>query len=122
MTRLSISVDNLSIVYQLEGRAERRAVDSASFSVVEGERIGIIGRNGAGKTSLLQVLAGIGAPTSGSADVRGRVNALMTIGMSLADELSGMENILIDGEVAGRDRAEVEDLIPSIVSFAELGQ
>lgn len=122
MTRLSISVDNLSKVFSLEGGAERRAVDSVSFSVNEGERIGIIGRNGAGKTTLLQVLAGIGKPTSGTLDVQGRVNALMTIGLGLAEELSGVENIYIDGELTGRSRAEVEELIPSIVAFADLGQ
>jgi lipopolysaccharide transport system ATP-binding protein len=97
------------------------ALDDVSFSVTEGERIGIIGENGAGKSTLLHLLAGVAAPTSGSVEVDGRVHAALTIGLALREDLPGRENLYLDAEVQGRTRAETDTVIDRMIAFADLG-
>lgn len=121
--RRSLALEGVSKIYDLGGDAgSKRALDNISFSVAEGERVGIIGRNGAGKTTLLRLIAGVSTPSSGSVTSVGRVTALLTLGIGLRDDLSGLENIRIDGELVGRTQAETESLVPSIVEFADLGE
>jgi lipopolysaccharide transport system ATP-binding protein len=97
------------------------ALDDVSFSVTEGERVGIIGENGAGKSTLLHLLAGVAAPTSGSVEVDGRVHAALTLGLALREDLSGRENLYLDAEVQGRARAETDAVIDRMIAFADLG-
>jgi lipopolysaccharide transport system ATP-binding protein len=97
------------------------AVDHVSFDIGAGERVAIIGRNGAGKTTLLQVIAGLAKATSGVVDVEGHVNCIMTIGVGIREELSGRENIYIDGELNGKSRREVDIILEDVIAFAELG-
>ena len=87
------------------------ALDDVSFSVTEGERVGIIGENGAGKSTLLHLLAGVAAPTRGSVEVNGRVHAALTIGLAL----------YLDAEVQGRTRNETDTVIDRMIAFADLG-
>ncbi len=98
-----------------------KAVDEVSFEIREGERVGVIGRNGAGKTTLLKIAAGLAEPSSGLVDVQGRVNCIMTLGVGLREDLTGRENIFIDGEINGRSRREMESVIDEIIAFADIG-
>jgi len=98
------------------------ALSNLTLSIKEGERIGIIGPNGAGKSTLLQILAGVTEPTSGYLKISGRVTAVLTLGVGLKEELTGRENIYIDGEAQGKTRAEINQDITNIVNFAELGK
>ena len=103
------------------GVDHKMALDDVSFSVAEGERVGIIGENGAGKSTLLHLLAGVAAPTSGSVEVDGRVHAALTLGLALREDLSGRENLYLDAEVQGRTRAETDAVIDRMIGFADLG-
>lgn len=101
---------------------EVRALDGVSFTISEGERVGIIGRNGAGKTTLLSILAGIAEASSGTIAVEGDIHAMLTIGAVLRDEATGRENIALDAAMHGRSQAEVEALSGDIIAFSELGE
>jgi lipopolysaccharide transport system ATP-binding protein len=119
---LHVTAEALSKHYDLGGgHARKKAVDAVSFQIAEGERVGFIGRNGAGKTTLLQLLAGIADPTGGRIEVEGKVTAIFTIGMGLREDLTGLENIFIEGELQGRSREQTQLLVDEIVAFAELG-
>lgn len=106
-------------------RVERRtivAVDNVSLRIKEGERLGIIGRNGAGKTTLLQMIAGLSSPTSGTVEVDWRVNCIMTLGAGLKENVSGRENIYLDGETNGKTRSEIDKIIDETIAFADIGE
>src|SRR6184192_1416690 len=93
------------------GRTKREtlwALRDASFEVSEGEVLGIIGRNGAGKTTLLRLLSRITEPTAGYADVRGRVGSLLEVGTGFHQELTGRENIFLNGAILGMRHAEIQ--------------
>ena len=94
------------------------ALRDVSFHVREGEVVGIIGRNGAGKSTLLKVLSRIMAPTSGQISVRGRVAALLEVGTGFHEELTGRENIFLNGSILGMKRRDVTAKLDQIVSFA----
>lgn len=98
------------------------AIDHLSLSIAEGDRLGIVGRNGAGKSTLLHMIAGISNPTSGSIHINGKVTSIMTLGVGLRDDLSGRENIYVDGEIQGKSRIEVDDVIEEVIAFSELGK
>lgn len=100
----------------------KRAVDNVSLSIDHGERLGIIGRNGAGKTTLLQIMAGLLRPTSGQLDVLGRVNCVMTLGVGLREEMTGRQNIYVDGELNAKTRDEIDALQDEIIAFADIGE
>lgn len=101
---------------------EVRALQDVSFEIRQGERVGIIGRNGAGKTTLLSMLAGITEPTAGTIAITGDVHAMLTIGAVLRDEVSGRENIYLDGAVHGKSHAEIEAHVDEVIAFSELGE
>ena len=97
-----------------------RAVDAVSLAVRRGASIGVIGRNGSGKSTLLKLVTGITRPTSGVVDVRGRVAALIELGAGFHPEISGRENIFVNGVMLGRTRREIARQFDEIVEFAEL--
>ena len=97
-----------------------RAVDSVSLAVPGGACVGLIGRNGSGKSTLLKLVTGITRPTSGTVDVRGRVAALIELGAGFHPEISGRENIFVNGVMLGRGRREIAKQFDEIVEFAEL--
>lgn len=98
------------------------AVDGVTLTLKEGERLGILGRNGAGKSTLLHMIAGISEPTAGTIRVNGKVTSIMTLGIGLREELSGRENIYVDGEIQGKSRADVDRVINQVIEFSELGK
>jgi len=96
------------------------ALKDVSFSVNEGEAVGIIGRNGAGKSTLLKILSQITPPTKGKITMRGRVASLLEVGTGFHPELTGRENIFLNGTILGMSRAEVARKFDEIVAFAEI--
>jgi lipopolysaccharide transport system ATP-binding protein len=95
------------------------ALKDVSFSVEQGEVIGIIGYNGAGKSTLLKILSRVTDPTSGSAQLRGRIGSLLEVGTGFHQELTGRENVFLTGAILGMKKAEIERKFDEIVSFAE---
>jgi lipopolysaccharide transport system ATP-binding protein len=98
------------------------ALTDINFSINKGERVGIIGRNGAGKSTLLKILSRITPPTSGKLTLEGRVASLLEIGTGFHPELSGRENIFLNGAILGMSRAEIRRKFDEIVVFAEVEQ
>ena len=96
------------------------ALRGVSFEVKQGEVLGIIGRNGAGKTTLLKILSRITEPTEGRVRIRGRVASLLEVGTGFHPELTGRENIFLNGAVLGMTRAEVKNKFDEIVAFADV--
>src|SRR5438874_1787502 len=96
------------------------ALEDVTFSVAVGEVIGIVGPNGAGKSTLLKILSRITPPTTGYAELTGRVSSLLEVGTGFHPELSGRENIFLNGAILGMYRSEIRRKFDAIVSFAEL--
>jgi len=96
------------------------ALDQVSFNVNEGEVLGIIGSNGAGKSTLLKILSRITEPTSGKANLRGRVCSLLEVGTGFHGDMTGRENIFLNGSLYGLSRSEVKSHLDSIVDFAQI--
>lgn len=150
MTDIAIQVEGLSKEYRIGGRRQsystfretlsnavtaplRRAqsqtkpgtetfwaLRDVSFEVKPGDVVGIIGRNGAGKSTLLKVLSRITEPTHGHAEIRGRIGSLLEVGTGFHPELTGRENIFLNGAILGMRRAEIEKQFDEIVAFAEV--
>jgi homopolymeric O-antigen transport system ATP-binding protein len=121
-----IELKNVSKVYaaptKLNGAGTKVAVQPTTLTVHAGERLGIIGPNGAGKSTLLRVIAGLADASSGQIDVEGRVTAIFTLGLGLREDLSGRENIYVDGELQGKSRAEIAQVLDEIIAFADIGE
>jgi lipopolysaccharide transport system ATP-binding protein len=150
MSELAIRVEHLGKQYRLGGqqarystfretlvdtvnaplrwlKGERRveqnsfwALDDVSFEVKHGEAVGIIGRNGAGKSTLLKILSRITSPTRGRVDIYGRVGSLLEVGTGFHPELTGRENIYLNGAILGMSRVEISRKFDEIVDFAEI--
>ncbi len=96
------------------------ALKNASFEILRGENVGIIGHNGAGKSTLLKILSQIVTPTEGTAEMKGRLGALLEVGTGFHRELTGRENVYLYGSILGMDRKEVDKKFDAIVEFSEI--
>lgn len=96
------------------------ALDNISFSVNRGETIGIIGPNGSGKSTILKLIAGVMTPTSGTVTVNGNVSPLIELGAGMHPELSGKENVYLNGTILGLNKKQIDNQYKEIVDFAEL--
>lgn len=109
-----------SVLRDLQPDAVFEALKGVSFDVAKGRTFGIVGRNGSGKSTMLKLMAGIGKPTSGTVRVEGRVSALIELGAGFHPEISGRENVYINGLMLGLSRREIAKRFDEIVRFAEL--
>ena len=137
MSEYAIEVKNLCIQYKgikafsikqnLLTRTRQKAhvveaVKNISFQVEKGEILGIVGKNGSGKSTMLRAIAGIFSPNSGSVDLHGNSVALLAIGVGFQKELSGRENILLSGMLLGFSEEQIRDRMDEIIAFSELGK
>jgi lipopolysaccharide transport system ATP-binding protein len=104
------------------GREIFWALRDVSFEVKQGEVVGIVGRNGAGKSTLLKILSRITEPSSGRAEIYGRVGSLLEVGTGFDQELTGLENIFLSGAILGMRKAEIDRKLDEIIAFSEVGK
>lgn len=97
------------------------ALHNITFSVARGECIGLLGKNGAGKSTLLKVLTGVLTPTSGQVKAYGKISALLELGGSFNPEMTGLENIYLNGTLMGFSKSEMDDKVKDIIDFADIG-
>ncbi|MBP6701965.1 MAG: ABC transporter ATP-binding protein [Vicinamibacteria bacterium] len=98
-----------------------KALDDVSFTLFKGEVVGIIGRNGAGKSTLLRILSRVMRPSSGEVDIQGRVGSLLEVGTGFHPDLSGRENVYLNGALLGMPREEIDAKLGAIAEFADVG-
>lgn len=136
---IAIKVDHLTKVYPLYNSRKDRlkealhplrkryhkdfyALKDISFEVKKGETVGIIGKNGSGKSTLLKILSGVLTPTSGSFYINGKVSSLLELGTGFSPELTGIENVYFYGMLLGFTKKEMDEMLPDILSFADIGE
>ena len=104
-----------------QGRVVVRALEGLSFTLKDGDRVGLLGHNGAGKSTLLRLLSGVYEPSSGSARIEGEIGSLIDISLGIDPEATGRENIYLRGGLLGMTRSEIAAQIDDIIEFSELG-
>lgn len=110
----------ISIFRSKRGYETQKVLNDVSFEIKRGEFFGIVGRNGSGKSTLLKLLAGIYAPDSGLVQVNGSLTSFIELGVGFNPELTGRENVFMNGALLGFDRAQMEEMYDDIVEFAEI--
>jgi teichoic acid transport system ATP-binding protein len=112
----------LSVFSKRVKYTEKLAVNDVSFTVRKGEAVAILGRNGAGKSTILKMITGVTFPTAGDIEICGRVSALLELTAGFDQEMTGRENIFLKGQIMGLRNNEIKALEPAIVEFAELDE
>ena len=138
-SEIAIKVEKLTKVYHLYDKPQDRfkealhpfrksyhhdffATNDISFEIKKGETVGIIGKNGAGKSTLLKMITGVLTPTSGSIQVNGKIASLLELGAGFNPEMTGIENIYLNGTLMGFSQQEMEPKIEAILEFADIGE
>ena len=103
------------------GRVVVRALEGLSFTLRDGDRVGLLGHNGAGKSTLLRLLSGVYVPSEGSARIDGEIGSLIDISLGIDPEATGRENIYLRGALLGMNKAELAERMEDIIAFSELG-
>lgn len=136
---IAIKVQNLTKIYHLYDKPQDRlkealnpfkksyhhdfyAMDDVSFEIKKGETVGILGKNGAGKSTLLKMITGVLTPTSGSIETVGKISSLLELGAGFNPEMTGMENIFLNGTLMGFSKEEMEAKVDDILAFADIGE
>jgi lipopolysaccharide transport system ATP-binding protein len=124
---ISVAQSERSIAQSAKSKAMRDnlrflALDDVSFDVPQGEALGIIGRNGAGKSTLLKILSKVTAPTRGVVRIKGRIASLLEVGTGFHPELTGRENVYLNGAILGMTKKEIGSKFDEIVAFSEIEQ
>lgn len=114
------------LVWTLTGRRDQlsrqfRALDDVSFTVAEGDSVALIGFNGSGKSTMLKMISGVMQPSAGKIGVRGRMAGLIEVGAGFHPDLTGRENVFLNGAILGMTRSQIEDAFDDIVAFSEIG-
>ena len=139
MNDIVIKVENLTKIYHLYDKPQDRlkealnpfkksyhhdffAMNDVSFEIKKGETVGIIGKNGAGKSTLLKMITGVLTPTSGSIETAGKISSLLELGAGFNPDMTGLENIYLNGTLMGFTREEMEPKVPAILEFADIGE
>ncbi len=137
--KIAISVKNLTKIYHLYGKPVDRlkealnpfkksyhhdfyALNDVSFEIKKGETVGIIGKNGAGKSTLLKIITGVLTPTSGEVKVDGKIASLLELGAGFNPEMTGLENIYLNGTIMGFTKEEMDSKVDAILEFADIGE
>ena len=108
------------INFNKRGYEIQRVLDDISFTVYKGDFIGIVGRNGSGKSTLLKIISEIYTPNGGHVDVHGKLTPFIELGVGFNPELSGRDNVFLNGALLGFSRSEIEERYDDIVAFSEL--
>jgi len=136
---IAIEVHQLTKTYHLYDKPEDRfkealnpfkkiyhhkfhAVNDVSFEVRKGETVGILGKNGAGKSTLLKMITGVLTPTSGTININGKISSLLELGAGFNPEMTGMENIYLNGTLMGLSRIDMDAKVDAILEFADIGE
>ena len=108
-------------IVRRNNKVVQKVLDGINFDVYKGDFFGIVGRNGSGKSTLLKLLAGVYVPTSGEVKINGMLTPFIELGVGFNPELSGRDNVYLNGALLGFDRNEMKSMYEEIVAFAELG-
>ena len=136
---IAISIQNLTKIYHLYDKPQDRlkealnpfkksyhhdfyAMNDVSFEIKKGETVGIVGKNGAGKSTLLKMITGVLTPTSGSIEVNGKIASLLELGAGFNPEMTGYENIYLNGTLMGFSKEEIDTKVDAILEFADIGE
>ena len=139
MSEIAINVSDVTKIYKLYDRNRDRLIDSfglskkpkykehyalnkMSFQIKKGETVGIIGTNGAGKSTILKIITGVLNPTEGDVEIDGRISALLELGAGFNPEYTGIENIYLNGTMMGFSKEEIENKMEDILNFADIGE
>ena len=120
--KLGIEDKTLKIGEAIDDKTGFWALDDINFEINQGDRIGIIGKNGAGKSTLLKVISRVTSPTRGRIGIKGNVASLLEVGTGFHPEMTGRENIYLNGSILGMKRAEINEKIDEIIAFSEIGE
>ena len=120
--KLGIEDKTLKIGEHVEDKNGFWALDDINFEIKQGDRVGIIGKNGAGKSTLLKVISRVTAPTKGRVGIKGNVASLLEVGTGFHHDMTGRENIYLNGAILGMKRAEINEKIDDIIAFSEINE